>query len=255
MPKSPQTRRTAQRPLRPTAADLARIKPIPEVLRPGLDVLFVGINPGVVSGTKQLHFGNPQNFFWRGLFQSGLIPEEIPPEQGHRLWDEWNMSITNLVQRTTPSTTDLTRQEMRAAVPQLCRKISANSPRVVCFVGIGAYQAFVGRPGCTLGLQDVVYDASIPPGDQIPPAPLRGLDAEPDPPSTGVTRIFVMPSTSGRTAAYQNPQKLQYLRQLKYVRDCLVQAQPIDDELLARIGPRTESRYFQNKRGNSDRVH
>ncbi|KAJ2525889.1 hypothetical protein IWW43_006617, partial [Coemansia sp. RSA 1935] len=91
------------------------------------------------------------------LFQSGLIPEAIQPEDGHRLAAEWNMSIVNLVQRTTPSTSDLSRQEMRDAVPELCRKISANPPRVICFVGKGIYEIFVGSSKITLGLQDSMH--------------------------------------------------------------------------------------------------
>ncbi|KAJ2395552.1 uracil DNA N-glycosylase Thp1, partial [Coemansia sp. RSA 2559] len=73
--------------------EIAKIQPVPEVLRPNLDILFVGINPGVISGQKQLHFGNPQNYFWRGMYQSGLIPDEIQPEDGHMIHERWNMSI------------------------------------------------------------------------------------------------------------------------------------------------------------------
>ncbi|KAJ1831012.1 hypothetical protein LPJ70_006799, partial [Coemansia sp. RSA 2708] len=72
-PATPKRRSQARR--QPTAQELSELAPIPETLRPGLDVLFVGINPGVVSGQKQLHFGNPQNYFWKGLFESELIPE------------------------------------------------------------------------------------------------------------------------------------------------------------------------------------
>ncbi|KAJ2828793.1 hypothetical protein IWW50_001198 [Coemansia erecta] len=233
-----------------TTQELERLAPIPETLRPGLDVLFVGLNPGVMSGVKQLHFGNPANFFWPGLFQSGLIPESIPPEDGHRLAAEWNMSIVNLVQRTTPSSTDLSRREMRDAVPELCRKISANPPRVVCFVGKGIYEAFVGRSNFGLGLQDDVYDlgASL---DALEGPPLRKRDSTGE---TPVAYLFAMPSTSGRTAAYQNPEKLQYLQQLKYVRDCAAhrpKQEPINEDVLHEIGPKVTSKYFP-KTGNKN---
>ncbi|KAJ2453660.1 uracil DNA N-glycosylase Thp1 [Coemansia sp. RSA 2336] len=200
-----------QRRQQPTAQEISQLAPIPETLRPGFDVLFVGINPGVISGLKQLHFGNPRNFFWKGLYQSELIPEPIPPEDGHRLSSEWNMSIVNLVQRTTPSTSDLSRQEMRAAVPELCRKISSNPPKIVCFVGMGIYEAFASQRKVALGLQDVVYDLSAPLDQQAPP--LRSQSALA--PDTPWCYLFVMPSTSGRTTTYQNPEKLQYFRQLK----------------------------------------
>ncbi|KAJ2498882.1 hypothetical protein GGH96_003958 [Coemansia sp. RSA 1972] len=224
-----------------TAQELQQLAPIPETLRPGLDVLFVGINPGVVSGVKQLHFGNPQNFFWPGLFQSGLIPEAIQPEDGHRLAAEWNMSIVNLVQRTTPSTSDLSGQEMRDAVPELCRKISANPPHIICFVGKGIYEIFVGSSKITLGLQDSVYDLdALLDGSHGPPLRQRGSIDQ-----SSAAYLFVMPSTSGRTAAYQNPVKLQYFQQLKYVRDCATSASTVNDEHLDTIGPQTRSKYFQ----------
>ncbi|KAJ2795879.1 uracil DNA N-glycosylase Thp1 [Coemansia guatemalensis] len=252
-----------QRPAK-TPHDLSQLKPIPETLRPGLDIIFVGINPGIMSGLKQLHFGNPRNFFWKGLFQSSLIPRPISPEEGHLLWDEWNMTIVNLVQRTTSSTSDLTRQEMRDAVPELCRKISANPPKILCFVGKGIYEAFVDAKRSTLGLQDDVYDLRCaPPSEPHPPlcsleqcvaepakeqhrpAPLLSGDHRP-----AFAHIFVMPSTSGRTAAYQNPEKLLYFKQLKYIRDCVTGAEGnrvIDREHLQEIGPTTTSKYFSAK--------
>ncbi|KAJ2020085.1 uracil DNA N-glycosylase Thp1 [Coemansia sp. S680] len=238
--------RTPPKRTKPTEAELAELAPIPEVLRPNLDILFVGINPGVVSGRKQLHFGNPQNFFWKGLYQSSLIPQNIAPEDGHKLWTNWNMSIVNLVQRTTPSTSDLSRKEMRDAVPDLCQKISENKPKVVCFVGIGIYEIFAAQTKPTPGLQSVVYDLSA--SDRVQP-PLRSLAANETLNSNEPSQfayLFVMPSTSGRTTAYQNPEKLMYFRQLKYIRDCVTYSPPraVDSSTLADLGPQTLSKYF-----------
>ncbi|KAJ2613330.1 uracil DNA N-glycosylase Thp1 [Coemansia sp. RSA 1365] len=249
------------------AQDIAQLAPIPETLRPGLDIIFVGINPGVVSGLKQLHFGNPQNFFWKGLFQSSLIPRQILPEEGHLLWDEWNMSIVNLVQRTTPSASDLSRQEMRDAVPELCRKISANPPKIICFVGKGIYEIFADSRRITLGLQDKVYDLQCTPSSVTRP-PLRPLEqcvaehaknlyqpasSSSEEHTPTFAHLFVMPSTSGRTAAYQNPEKLLYFKQLKYIRDCVTTTKDdrtIDREHLEDIGPKTTSKYFNAKSAN-----
>ncbi|KAJ2816695.1 uracil DNA N-glycosylase Thp1, partial [Coemansia sp. 'formosensis'] len=231
-----------------TQAELAELAPIPEVLRANLDILFVGINPGVMSGRKQLHFGNPQNFFWKGLYQSNLIPENIAPEEGHKLWTSWNMSIVNLVQRTTPSASDLSRQEMRDSVPALCRKISECKPKVVCFVGIGIYEIFAAQTKPTPGLQPLVYDLSESDGARLPPlralAPNETLNSN-EPPQFAY--LFVMPSTSGRTSTYQNPEKLMYFKQLKYIRDCVTSSPPraIDSMALASLGPQTLSKYFK----------
>ncbi|KAJ2786894.1 uracil DNA N-glycosylase Thp1 [Coemansia interrupta] len=217
---------------RPTEQDIAAFAPIPELLRPNLDVLIVGINPGVISGQKQLHFGNPNNFIWKGLFESGLIPEMIRPEDGGRLFSEWNMSIVNLVQRTTPSTSDLTLREMRDAVPELRRKISANRPKIICFVGMGIYRAFAGKSKVELGLQHEVYE-------------YERIQDPGELPEFG--HMFVMPSTSGRTSSYQNAEKLMYFRQLRYIRDCIAAAPepaPIDHGILDALGPQVKSKYF-----------
>ncbi|KAJ1947420.1 uracil DNA N-glycosylase Thp1, partial [Linderina macrospora] len=204
-------RRQQKQQKRSRAADeqeMATFTPIPETIRPGLDILFVGINPGYTSGHKQLHFGNPQNYFWKGLFESGLIPEPIQPEQGHLLHEKWGMSIVNLVQRTTRSTSDLSTREMREAVPELCRKITANPPRIVCFVGKGIYQVFANSKNFELGLQPEVYEFDDSASAACPPLHLGRLD------DGKFAYLFAMPSTSGRTAAYQNPEKLLFLRQL-----------------------------------------
>ncbi|KAJ1995622.1 uracil DNA N-glycosylase Thp1 [Coemansia spiralis] len=271
---------------KPSSEEIAMFPPIPEVLRPNLDVLFVGINPGVISGQKQLHFGNPQNYFWRGLYQSGLIPEEIQPEDGHMLQEKWNMSIVNLVQRTTPSASDLSRKEMRDAVPELCRKISSNPPKIVCFVGKGIFEAFVKGAKFELGLQPEVYDLDLSTGnkhDKQPPSispeaplldepPLRLPDpngmvqcalpaasssyssqnAQPLNPSFAY--LFVLPSTSGRAATYSVSDKLQYMKQLKYVRDCAISAAcsgtapAIDHSYLDSLNPRkVTSKYFSER--------
>ncbi|ORX74160.1 DNA glycosylase [Linderina pennispora] len=218
--------------------EMAAFAPVPETIRPGLDILFVGINPGYTSGYKQLHFGNPQNYFWKGLFESDLIPEPIPPEQGHLLHEKWNMSIVNLVQRTTRSTSDLSAREMREAVPELCRKITANPPKIVCFVGKGIYQVFANAKQFELGLQREVYEFDSSATASCPPLQPGKLE------QGKFAYLFAMPSTSGRTAAYQNAEKLLFFRQLKYIRDCAGSGIEPDPEHLQDIGPRTRSRYF-----------
>lgn len=195
---------------------------IPEIIKRDLDILFVGINPGTMSGRLQLHFANPQNLFWKALYQSRIIQQPWTAQQGNRLlYQQYNMSIVNLVQRTTASTTQLTRQEMKDGVPELCRKIDSCTPKIVCFVGIGIFNAFVDdwSTKVALGLQADRYQDT--------------------------TLLFVMPSTSGRTAAYRNQEKLMYFNQLKYIHGCCcVNHSPIDHELLDSMGPQVVSKYF-----------
>src|SRR5580765_6037762 len=54
---------------------------VPDVLAPGLDVVFCGINPGRVSAAARAHFANPRNDFWRLLHDAGFTPRLYAPEE------------------------------------------------------------------------------------------------------------------------------------------------------------------------------
>src|ERR1700704_3501570 len=77
-----------------------------DLLRPGVQVLFVGINPGVRSALTGHHFAGFSNRFWKLLFESGLVPERVGYADDDRL-PEWELGITNLVPRPTPGVNDL----------------------------------------------------------------------------------------------------------------------------------------------------
>ena len=62
-----------------------RESPIPDVLGPGLRVLFCGINPGRVSAAAQAHFANPRNDFWRLLHAAGFTPRLLEPAEQFEL--------------------------------------------------------------------------------------------------------------------------------------------------------------------------
>ena len=57
---------------RPTPAELAAARQltIPDVVAPGLRVLFSGINPGLYSAATGYHFARPGNRFWPALYLS-----------------------------------------------------------------------------------------------------------------------------------------------------------------------------------------
>src|SRR3954451_22283504 len=75
-------------------------------IRPGLRVLFVGINPGVRSAMTGHHFAGYSNRFWKLLNESGLTPEPIAYMDDDRL-PGWNLGITNLIARPSPGIDDL----------------------------------------------------------------------------------------------------------------------------------------------------
>jgi TDG/mug DNA glycosylase family protein len=75
-------------------------------IRPGVRVLFVGINPGVRSAITGHHFAGYSNRFWKLLSDARLVPEPITYEDDDRLPD-WGLGITDLIARPSPGINDL----------------------------------------------------------------------------------------------------------------------------------------------------
>ena len=172
---------------------------VPDYLRPGLKLVIVGINPGIRSGAARRHYAFRGNHFWPLLYNSGLIPVPLTHAEDEKVLD-YGIGLTNLVDRTTRGMEDLTWDEMRAAAEVLRAKLLEYRPRIVCFNGMGIYQAFTGsKKRLALGLQPETLDGIL---------------------------MYVVPSSSGRTAAYQMDAKLAYYRELKRLVDS-VTAEPV----------------------------
>ena len=166
------------------------IQTLRDYLKPGLDLVFVGINPGIKSAEAGHHYAGPGNHFWPLLFASGLVTEPLTYRDDARVI-EWNIGLTNIVDRASRSSSDLSINELRGGAAALRAKLLRYSPRVACFNGKGIYEVFAGRPS-GFGVQDQLVGTTIP---------------------------FVMPSTSARTAAYQRSDKLRYFLELRGVVD------------------------------------
>ena len=174
---------------RPTRADLdvARGKSIPDVVAPRLDVLFVGINPSLWSGATGLHFARPGNRFWRALHEAGFTARLVSPAEERDLLKR-KLGITNLVNRATASADELSVDELRRGARRVERTVRRLRPKVVAFVGIGAYRTAFGRPRARGGEQE----------DRLADA-----------------RVWVLPNPSGRTAGYQMPALARAFRDLR----------------------------------------
>src|SRR5579872_2095806 len=156
----------AQRDNRAAASD------VPDVLAPGLDVVFCGINPGRVSAAARAHFANPRNDFWRLLYAAKFTSRQYDPSEQFELLKE-GVGVTNAAYRTTSGSGDLRRADFAGSAERLERIALELRPRWLGFVGKEAYRGtFNERP--ELGLQQ------------------RTL---------GDTQLFVLPSTSPANAA------------------------------------------------------
>src|SRR5947207_16020976 len=91
---------------------------VPDVLAPGLRIVFVGINPGRVSAASRAHFANPRNDFWRLLHAARLTSRLYEPHEQFALLEE-GIGVTNAAYRTTPGSGDLRRADLAGAAGRL----------------------------------------------------------------------------------------------------------------------------------------
>jgi TDG/mug DNA glycosylase family protein len=163
-------------PPRPTAEELAAAagRPVPDVIAPGLLVLFCGINPGLYSAATGCHFARPGNRFWPALHRAGFTPRRYAPAEQERLL-ELGLGITNLAERATAGAGELRASELREGRERLLAKVRRYRPRWVAFLGLGAY-------GTAFGCRKPVVG--------------------PAPPLDEATRAWVLPNPSGLNAHY-----------------------------------------------------
>src|SRR5919108_3237368 len=132
----------------------ATLPPLRDRIRPGVRVLFVGINPGIRSSLTGHHFAGFSNRFWKLLYVSNLAPERIGYEDDLRL-PEWGYGITNIVPRPTPGIDTLRPEEYVDGRVRLRRKVYRYRPEVVASVGVTVFRAMFPerRAPVSLGLQ------------------------------------------------------------------------------------------------------
>lgn len=116
---------------------------VPEILGPGLAVVFVGINPGRASAQAGHHFAGPGSHFWRLLAEAGFTPERWAPEQDVGL-PALGIGVTNVVPRPTRGEQDLTWPELVSGAHALRVRIAACRPSLVAVLGKQAYRAYAG---------------------------------------------------------------------------------------------------------------
>jgi TDG/mug DNA glycosylase family protein len=125
---------------------------VPDVIGPGLRVLFCGINPSLYSAAVSHHFARPGNRFWPSLYAAGFTDRLFSPFEDQLLLAD-GFGLTNLVRRATASADELTAEELVAGARALVRKVRRYRPRAVAFLGVTAYRTAFGRARAALGRQ------------------------------------------------------------------------------------------------------
>jgi len=169
-------------------------------IRPGVRVLFVGINPGVRSAITGHHFAGFSNRFWKLLWDARLVPEAIGYADDDRL-PGWGLGITNLVARPTPGVNDLRPSEYVAGWSALERKIRRFRPEIVALVGVTLYRAILPllEPSTAVRRKRLIPPLHIGPQRER----IHGA------------RLFVLPNPSGRNANFSYDEMLAAFRSLR----------------------------------------
>lgn len=166
-------------PLRPTRDELeaARDRLLPDLLTPGLQIVFCGINPGLWTAATGHHFARPGNRFWPALHASGLTPHLLAPAEQAQLLD-LGLGLTNVVARATARADELTGAEYVEGGRLLGEKMDVFGPRWLAVLGVTAYRNAFGERTARVGPQET----------RIGPA-----------------RVWVLPNPSGLNAHWQAP--------------------------------------------------
>ncbi|WP_110927957.1 mismatch-specific DNA-glycosylase [Bacillus massiliglaciei] len=128
------------------------MKGIPDHITYNLDILFVGFNPSIRSGETGHHYANPNNRFWKILYESGLTPRKYEASEDFSLLD-LGYGFTNIVERPTKGAEDITLEEYQEGREILKAKIEKYKPKIVCFVGKGVYQQYSKKRKTEWGIQ------------------------------------------------------------------------------------------------------
>src|SRR6266540_1092770 len=174
--------------VKPTRADLlaATNKTVPDVIAPGLNVLFCGINPGLYTAAIGHHFGRPGNRFWPALFAGGFTPRLFDPSEKAELLS-LGYGIINIVARATAAADELSNEEVLAGGKRVRAKVQKFAPRVLAVLGLGAYRIAFDKPKAVVG----------PQGETL-----------------GETKMWVLPNPSGLNAHYQPDALARIFREL-----------------------------------------
>ena len=212
-PKGPRSRQATRLGRKsPRSWQALRLK---DRIKPGVRVLFVGINPGVRSAITGHHFAGFSNRFWKLLFESGLVPEPITFDQDDRL-PEFGFGITNLVPRPSPGINDLAPSEYVEGWKTLDRKICRYRPKVVALVGVTLYRAIEPLLAGEIDRKTRAAMRSRPIALGPLPAVIHGA------------QVFVLPNPSGRNANFTYAEMLAAFTALRTMLNARRQARVLE---------------------------
>ncbi len=147
---------------------------IPDVLAPGLRLVFCGTGPSRKSAAAKAYYANPGNRFWPTLHAVGLTPRRLAPAE-YPLVAEFGIGLTDIAKAHIGQDAELDPAHVDAEA--LARRIARNAPGVLAFTSKMAASLYLGRP-----TGRIAY----------------GFAEE----KIATTRLYVLPSPSGLATSY-----------------------------------------------------
>ncbi|WID95449.1 mismatch-specific DNA-glycosylase [Bosea vestrisii] len=147
---------------------------LPDVLGPGLRVVFCGTQAGKASALSGQYYAGRGNKFWWVIHAIGLVPAKLAASQFREL-RYYGVGLTDVAKLTFGPDSSLRFSHFDVA--GFHARMALNLPRMIAFNGKRAASTVLGQQSAQLGFG-------------LQPQRLAGVD------------VFVLPSTAGLASRY-----------------------------------------------------
>jgi TDG/mug DNA glycosylase family protein len=118
---------------------------LPDILKPGLRIVFCGTAAGTVSAARGAYYAHPQNRFWSALYAVGLTSRLLKPEEFDQA-PQWGVGLTDIAKQASGMDRELPAGVLgRQACAALKAKIEAAEPKWLAFTSLTAGRRYLGR--------------------------------------------------------------------------------------------------------------
>jgi TDG/mug DNA glycosylase family protein len=126
---------------------------LPDLLEPGLKLVFCGTAAGTLSARRGQYYAHPQNKFWRALHLAGLTSRQFEPSEYPELL-ALAIGLTDIAKHTFGMDAELAPQSLgRSAVEALRVRILAAAPQMLAFTSLTGGRRVMG-PSARFGQQE-----------------------------------------------------------------------------------------------------
>ena len=152
---------------RPTKAELATFQgsTVDDLLPSRLNLLFVGINPGLWTAAVNAHFAMPGNRFWPALYRSGITSVAVDasrglPDETRSELESKGIGISNICPIATARADELSKQQLRDGGEMLRALVRKRKPNVMAVLGVTAYRQAFGNAKVSVGPSDDAFEGA-----------------------------------------------------------------------------------------------